>query len=342
MFTSILRPVLIVGFVLGGCGEKEEEKTATDATCSADSALSLINGIDTSEHPEIGITTGDFSIFCSGTFVSDTTMITAAHCVPDSADFAIYYVPGATPTWNDGNVPKVRATKVIHLGYSANHYFSNDPGIDQLQLKINDIAVLVFPPNTAPASVRVADVRPEVGSRVMLLGYGGQEFGDVDPTTYPPRRAYGYNKIVAANYDPDWFPQEQLYIGEVNAQQSTDANGEATLIQKGDSGGALIYDGKLVGVTSRNIISGSGYHWSAYTSTAGDEANALFAAARLQGADIPVGDAPVVVSPAQPGSDGSSVVVAPSGEGSGSTTPINSGSTLPVSTALVDQGCILV
>lgn len=150
---------------------------------------------------------------CTATFVSHNTMVTAAHCTLQTRVIALPELGG------------VRSVKVY--GYP-----SRFPALGTID-DPNDVAVVVFPDNTAPAHARLATKEPKKGDAVTLVGYGScTEFRGPAETL---KRCRGTNTIAEIDAETMIVTRESGGV----------------LLSKGDSGGPLFTDGnQIIGVAN--------------------------------------------------------------------------------------------
>lgn len=143
-------------------------------TFFSDSCFAITYGIlDGTKHPEVGALidtdqSGNLYAFCSGTLISSTVMLTAAHCDPVSPDVNVMFDPSVTNAAN------------LHLGHFIIH-----PEYSSAQNDPHDIAVIVFDtPITGitPAKLPTFGVFDTLkdngllkGTHYTAVGYGGQE-----------------------------------------------------------------------------------------------------------------------------------------------------------------------
>lgn len=151
--------------------------------------------------------------FCTATFVSHNTMLTAAHCASDHPVITLPELSGVT------------SVKVYQ-------YPSRFPSLGTID-DANDVAVVVFPDNTAPAYIQLATHEPTKGDAVTLVGYGSctQFLG--------PRETMG--RCRGTNE-----------IDEIDAETMIVTRGSTgVVLSKGDSGGPLFAAGnKIIGVAN--------------------------------------------------------------------------------------------
>jgi secreted trypsin-like serine protease len=190
---------------------------------------------DGKKHPEVGALVGHFSSgtypYCSGTLISPTVFLTAAHCDLGSARVFVTFDAHA-----DAN------SKLIAGTYYA------DPLYNQAQSDPHDIAVVVFDspvksiaPARLPAASSLTVLR--VNDKITAVGYGGQEpinqpGGPV--IAYLDTREWAVSSLNAIN--PAWLRLSQ--------NPATDDGGACY----GDSGGPNFLGS---GTMETNIIAGT-------------------------------------------------------------------------------------
>ena len=165
---------------------------------------------DGNNHPEVGALVGHFSSgtfpYCSGTLISPTVFLTAAHC-----DLGVSRVFVTFDTHADGD------SKLLSGTYYA------DPLYNQAQSDPHDIAVVVLDkpvkgvtPARLPAAGSLNSLK--VNDPFTSVGYGGQEptneigpGGDV--ITYLDTREYVSGSLNAIN--PAWLRLSQnIHTGD--------------------------------------------------------------------------------------------------------------------------------
>lgn len=185
-------------------------------------------------HPEVGALVGHFSSgtfpYCSGTLISPTVFLTAAHCDLGTSRVFVTFDPEFSGK-----------SKLLAGTYYA------DPLYNQTQSDPHDIAVVVLdaPVKIAPARLPAANSLSSlsVGAPFTSVGYGGQEAvnqpgGPVN--AYLDTREYSSGSLNAIN--PAWL----------RLSQNTNTGDGGTCY--GDSGGPNFLGASR---TETNIIAGT-------------------------------------------------------------------------------------
>jgi hypothetical protein len=282
---------------------QEEVSTPENSGACSTATLSLVNGLESSEHPAVGLFLRLNSMrtlavgACTGTFVDSTTMITSAHCVDASENGGVIFVPGEAPNLSNPNFKSVSALKVFHLGLTHEDFVDGDSSVE---VRAKDLAVVVFPEGTAPGVAGLAAARPAPGSRVTMVGYGSTQWVDAVGTSTTPRKRVGTNLVQSVS--GEGFSDLFVDVGFVSAEES-DAkavDGSAAMASRGDSGGPILMNGMIAGVASQAGATGDSpmLYFASYVSPLSPEATNLFEAARKGGAVIPEpGVAPMMPVP---------------------------------------------
>jgi secreted trypsin-like serine protease len=165
--------------------------------------------LDGARHPEVAALVDNDShgtpyAFCTGTLISPTVMLTAAHCNPG--------VPDVNVTFEN----HVQASNLLYRG----HYIAH-PNYRQAQSDPHDIAVIVFDqpiPGIVPARLPTAglfdtlkDNNLIAGTHYTAVGFGGQERnfdGNGKPLIeYRDSREWAVSSFGAMN--PAWLRLSQ-------------------------------------------------------------------------------------------------------------------------------------
>ena len=181
---------------------------------------------------------------CTGTFIDDSTVLTAAHCsmggsVIDKSgkvDLTISYV----------RMIQGKEKKMELIANSVAVY--RNPrwdGMSKLQ-PVNglDLGIIKFPAGTAPATSKLRDRGAQKGDKVTIVGFGLNYVpsgpSDMDPESAGIKRM-GTNKVSGLM---------RGFIQFFGKGKTTDASGNDANASAGDSGGPLFIDGELAGITS--------------------------------------------------------------------------------------------
>ncbi len=204
-FPKLAALAALVAFA-GGCRTSGTVKSAGEFE-------KLVNGkiIEEDEYPAV------FWIgHCTGTFVSDNAFLTARHCVdPVNSDGE-----GAIVTLK--RRINVKALKVIAT-----------PEVRSFDA--SDLAVAIFPDNTAPAIASMYRKKPKTGDRAVMVGYG-QSFDGDDAGT----KRKGTSTITAV---------DDGVIESTRTSRQRDSGIDVS-VGPGDSGGPIFINGAIAGVTS--------------------------------------------------------------------------------------------
>jgi secreted trypsin-like serine protease len=176
------------------------------------------------------------SRFCTGFFVNEYQVLTAAHCVkdltPDQPD--LYLVAGGNETSHD------RAAKALR------YYVHTDfeRGLDRIANPY-DIAVVEFAAGTALDTIRLSSRTPRVSDTVTLVGYGSdQNVAGVSSTaagTATGTKRYGQNSIKAT-------ADGILSVVGVAKTKPGIQKGQYVATAQGDSGGPILMNAEVVGM----------------------------------------------------------------------------------------------
>src|SRR5215207_8728319 len=165
------------------------------------SAGAITNGTaDGNRHPNVGglVSTTQYSdgtwIYCSGTLISPTVFLTAAHCAEDGERVGVTFDSA------------YQAGDQVYYGT-----FYSDPLYNQSQSDPHDIAVVVFDKpirGITPALLPTADSLSELSSTQQFTSVG---YGAYEVTKGPGGRQYLYNdvRMVATgtlnSTNPSWL-----------------------------------------------------------------------------------------------------------------------------------------
>jgi hypothetical protein len=253
-----LMPV-VVALLFIGCGSEEpttrESRSGGGTNNDGCTSLNIVNGEKTTSFPAVSMifytTKGtDGGLFtCTGTFVSDNTMITAAHCVPEDPDDAIYYVPGTSVNLGSDYDEQ---QELFKTGIKANGFVRGDIETEDAKISTEvspfDIAIIVFPNDTAPATLPIRSTKLKGGESVDLVGFGDTEINASESSSIRTKR-HGRNKVESNADLLRGLPKLWVVAGEEKTR-TTDGSSTYSLASQGDSGGPLLYNNTITGIAS--------------------------------------------------------------------------------------------
>ena len=228
--------LLIMG--MNGCGAKGP----------AGQDLRVINGVtaEPGEYPEVVFLKIPDLGKCTGTFITSSLVLTAAHCTAIGGPTGADGKADITIDWisfrgREGGRTEHHASSVaVYRNPAAEETLTF--GSSRISATVNsaDIALVEFPPGTSPARATLADTRPAPGDEVVMVGYGWISNHLFTETTSNGYKRIGRNTIE----EVDGFItfKGSKFIDRDLVNKSTMA--------PGDSGGPIFVDGKLVGVLS--------------------------------------------------------------------------------------------
>ncbi len=201
-------------FTLGGCKFNV-----------SDSNVKVVNGRKTTagEFPAVVQLRTDMgggrSAMCTATWVSDQTIMTAAHCIDEAIGGGASRV-----SVKDGTGTGAVATGLhVYPNWNRDH----------------DVAVLVFKPGSSSSWMSIAGRQAKVGDQMAIVGYGKNDH--LDNSSGGVRRT-GTNTVIEVNSSG-----RISFDGYVSPKNN---DGSKVTNSQGDSGGPLIIDSKLFGVSS--------------------------------------------------------------------------------------------
>lgn len=201
-----------------------------------ESSLDIIHGEPTNEYPAVvalSFKSDKWQGECSGTFISDSILLTAAHCVPFEDKNLTYNVEIGGKTLTSTAFFRHPEFKTMSQGQ-----------FPKAQDSRYDIAVIRFPPGTSKDTMVVKSGSIiTAGTELTIVGFGGDSIQSEE--LGPQVKRKGTNTVKAAA-NGIFIMSDMLRKMLVNP-----VPGQLVAATKGDSGGpAIDKEGKLVGVTS--------------------------------------------------------------------------------------------
>ncbi|MEY4629959.1 MAG: Trypsin [Pseudomonadota bacterium] len=228
---SIAIPLSVTSLLfafIAACGERGGDSglTRTEARLAGPSGkgtcLKVANGVETPQMSGVVVVRTAGGGLCTGTFLGDNAVVTAAHCIDASPS-------GNVKIW--GEIPP---KAVFHAGIAGEAAFDQTPSLD--------IAVLLLPDNSSRAWRKIASVPPRVGDQLTVAGFGRTSALNGGPPDGKLR--YGFNKVGAVSVE------EAIMVYDAPTEYKGVAVGEESMGAPGDSGGPIIVGNGLVGLTS--------------------------------------------------------------------------------------------
>ncbi|XP_076295329.1 chymotrypsin-1-like [Lasioglossum baleicum] len=185
---------------------------------------------------------------CGGGIIDANHILTAAHCVTAANKNDIKDVTIVTATnsrTQGGNVYRVEAM----------HYdpgYDSDPDKDVAIIKLADRIVF----NDLQKPISMSDSRPPEEQYAVISGWGGVT---PPPVQAPERLQYQFVRMIKFSDCRSVYP-------DITTAVCTN-NGVNIGVCSGDSGSPLVYNNRVVAVTSRAVLCAKGYP-DLYSSTA--------------------------------------------------------------------------
>jgi V8-like Glu-specific endopeptidase len=275
-----------------------------------DSGLKLDEGIfdkDGSKYPMVwGIAKGDpltlptgekfGATFCTGTAISKTVIITAAHCVKGNPPDQDYWLV------NHANLALVDGSSTLMLGraiFNPDAVRRADVAPGKTMEFIADIALIQFSSANFKDTLMLSADLPKKNDKVTIVGFG------YDSAKNLVGRQYGMSKvtkvITSRTKDPFddsiyEFYNNMIWVSFDRTLNSKSKGSVNSGIVPGDSGGPLIFKNKLAGTLFggtywndlRNEADRKKYKDSVYTNLQHASNLAFLKNAKAQGWDVPI------------------------------------------------------
>lgn len=230
---------LFVYVFMVACGSNVSDRKAVpsfDNTCRAGQSdsgqtgsLKIAGGYKTDEFPSV-VDMGH----CTGTFIASNILLTAAHCVKGKDTIKISY---------EGNAYQ-SSLAIAHPNFTGNFRGKDNT---------HDIGLVIFDQKISKHLSKIDPVRPPDGSDIDIVGFGGAG-----------GKSYGKNILLT---EPD-LPGFRFDTSDYLTIKGSDREFTRAVSEPGDSGGPMLYQGNIVGVTSGGDSLARGLDFSVYPSLA--------------------------------------------------------------------------
>ena len=293
---------IFISLFFSSCGDEKNTRANDNATTSPDDpifCLNLVNGLATTKFPSVVAIMrqeGNLYSLCSGTFISHNTLVTAAHCIDDSTMGGVFYIPGHYIKYiNNEWEQRVTPLKALH-NENAILYSGGSQSI-QMSDSVVDLAILIFPDNTAPATTPLLGRTLTEGESVTVIGYGKTSTTNPDLNT-PVVRRYGQNEAILepSGIFKQYVLKEGLVATIGRSETDTSSVKSCSLstdsqAAEGDSGGPLFSDDSIAAITSMGHTDTNAQKDIAiFVDLNSEESKSLLSTAKDEGATIDLTD----------------------------------------------------
>lgn len=212
------------------------------ASTGSDAELKVTNGEEVGDdaYPAVVMLLNDKDSLCTGVFVNDYQLITAAHCLLHQSQVRIVEQRFLSTLLGYKTVATSERL-IVHPGYGGRADNNKDLGIVQ------------FPRATSSAAAKLSQRRPTVGDPISFVGYGNNVidrqmmFGEIRQSGADIKRL-GRNRIQKIENGVLVF---QGVLAATEAEAAGIPPGEQAGFGGGDSGGPVFNARhELIGITS--------------------------------------------------------------------------------------------
>lgn len=248
---------LVIGscFVLS-CGQFQPSQSDTD----------VVNGVHTNQYPAVVkyfSLDGDNNAIgmCTGTFITERIMLTAAHCFKSDGGNVLYRDIVSTRVFVNPNYS--------HSGRATT-------------FGPYDFALAEFSYRMVDNPMKLGENPIAAGDSITMIGYGHNDYtidrGKLEYTGYSSAgyKRIGYNFISSLDNT----------INVIGSLRNDTGNGTNTSLGGGDSGGPAIINNRIYGVASYISSRGDDKLTSTYSYVLSSAANRFFDDAKLEGFDL--------------------------------------------------------
>lgn len=204
------------------------------------SEIKVANGtvIPETSYPSVVLLYDEAGSICTGTFVTEEIVLTAAHCTMNGTVDSEGKVDRtlALIEFEDQENRKAKlvakSTKIVRniqwdkAGRNVNRY---------------DLGLVYFPKGTAKEVSTIAGSAARSGDEFTIVGYGLNQTNDLKDGSSAGVKRVGYNKVSNMSGG---------FIQFFGATKTSTGDGTNASSSSGDSGGPLFIDGEVAGVTS--------------------------------------------------------------------------------------------
>lgn len=231
---SLVKVAAALGLVagLGACGTPDDS-----------SDLNITNGKNALAHEYPSVVTlydAKAGGLCSGTFINETTVLTAAHCTMSYKIDSQGNVNGKLAIINIVDSSKGEASLIAESTSAVRNPLWDKSGG---QVSPYDLALITFPAGVSKAVSELATSRVKPGDPLTIVGFGLNQTTNMSDASSVGVKRIGLNTISSVS---GGFIQ----FKGANKTTKTDGSAKDSSASVGDSGGPLFVNGKLAGVTS--------------------------------------------------------------------------------------------